>query len=87
MYTWEVNKQLWLELTQAALAARDFKTLRHMLQDMHPADISQLLRKLSAADAALLFRLLPKDEAAETFALLELGAADADPVVFGCGDS
>ena len=70
MYIWEVNKQLWLELTQAALAARDFKTLRDMLQDMHPADISQLLRELSAVDAALLFRLLPKDEAAETFALL-----------------
>ncbi|MGI6494906.1 MAG: magnesium transporter [Kiritimatiellia bacterium] len=70
MYTWEINKQLWLERTHAALASRDFKSLRDMLQEMHPADISQLLRNLDAGDAALLFRLLPKDEAAETFALL-----------------
>jgi magnesium transporter len=66
-----------LELTRQALAARDYKALRNILQDVHPADISELLQELDAGDAALLFRLLPKDEAAEAFALLGAPAQQA----------
>jgi magnesium transporter len=66
-----------LELTRQALAVRDYKALRNILQDVHPADISELLQELDAGDAALLFRLLPKDEAAEAFALLGAPAQQA----------
>ena len=66
-----------LELTRQALAVRDYKALRNILQDVHPADVSELLQELDAGDAALLFRLLPKDEAAEAFALLGAPAQQA----------
>lgn len=56
------------------IAKRDRRALKAWLEDMHPADIAELIDALDVNPAAVLFRALPKDEAVEVFAHLETEA-------------
>lgn len=53
------------------VGARDFATLRDVLQDWEAADIADLVGDLDDQDRAVVFRLLPHRLALETFECLE----------------
>lgn len=50
---------------------RAFARLRQELENLHPADVAELLQEVDADALAVFFRLLPKEEAAETFVELD----------------
>jgi magnesium transporter len=55
---------------QALIEARDFTTLREVLDDLFPPDLANLIADIPEQDRAVVFRLLPKTAAAETFQYL-----------------
>lgn len=68
-----MEKLIALELMQQ----KKFVQLKNMLQEMNPADISELVSDMSEHDEfgekelSVLFRILPKEIAAETFAYMD----------------
>ena len=52
--------------------SRSFGELRHVLEDMNPADIAEQMAEIEDDKAlVIVFRLLPKEQAAEVFSYLE----------------
>jgi magnesium transporter len=57
--------------------ARDFTTVRDVVEDWSPVDLAELVAELSAESRVVVFRLLPKDVASETFSYCELDTQEA----------
>ena len=54
------------------LQERRYSELRHLLDDLHVADIADLFSEIEDRELMLrLFRLLPKESAAETFSYMD----------------
>lgn len=51
---------------------RDWESLRVAFEDVHPADIAEVLEDLPATDSGLIFRILPRDVAGSSFEYLPL---------------
>lgn len=62
-----MDQELILEL----LENREYKELKSVLEECHPADIAPLLEEVEAKKSLLLFRLLSKDDAADVFTYLD----------------
>ncbi len=60
-----------LDALHALIEARRWHALRHATQDLHPADIAELLRGVSPEERLVVFRLLRRRQAVDTFAYLE----------------
>lgn len=54
------------------LEKQDYKTLQKEIQDLHIADIAEVINRLDEKDSTIVFRLLNKDIAAEVFANLSV---------------
>jgi magnesium transporter len=59
---------------EALIEARDFATLREVLDELLIPDIAELISDIDPKDRAVVFRLLPKSVAAQTFEFLDLDA-------------
>ena len=68
-----IGKSIKPEL-EALIEARDFSTIREVLDDLFIPDIAEILSDIEPSDTAVVFRLLPKSVAAETFEYLDLDA-------------
>jgi magnesium transporter len=68
-----IGKSIKPEL-EALIEARDFSTIREVLDDLFIPDIAEILSDIEPSDTAVVFRLLPKSVAAETFEYLDLEA-------------
>ncbi len=53
------------------LERREYKAIKAMLEEMHPADIASLLALLPDQAIIMVFRLIAKDRAADTFSYME----------------
>lgn len=56
---------------QELLQGRDWRGLRRWAEELHPADVAELIDELEAKDAVWVFRALSKSQAAEVFAFIE----------------
>ncbi len=61
---------LFLPEIKELLKRKDFKTLKVILRDLHPAEIEDVLSDLKPSDAVLLLKLLDTEKAAEVIANL-----------------
>ena len=55
------------EALRLLLSERQFDTLRHLLEGMHPVDMARILDSLPPEEEVVAFRLLTKEKAVETF--------------------
>jgi magnesium transporter len=65
-----IGKTILPEL-RSLIDARDFATLREILDDLLPPELAELINDFPGEDRAVIFRLLPTRISAETFAFLE----------------
>jgi magnesium transporter len=68
-----LGKSIQPEL-EALIEARDFSTLREVLDELLIPDVAELISDIDPQDRAVVFRLLPKSVASETFEFLDLDA-------------
>jgi len=68
-----LGKSIQPEL-EALIEARDFATLREVLDELLIPDIAELISDIDPKDRAVVFRLLPKSVATETFEFVDLDA-------------
>nr|WP_083430857.1 magnesium transporter [Ndongobacter massiliensis] len=61
-----------LDRLREALASRNVKQVRALIDARHPADMADWMESLNAQESLALFRFLPKDTAAEFFAFLTI---------------
>ena len=64
-----IGKSIQPEI-EALIRARDFTTLRDVLDDMLPPELAEVIAEIPREDRAVVFRLLPKQVATETFEYL-----------------
>lgn len=64
---YELDDSERLVLAEQLLAGKKFAELRHMLVELNPTDVAQLLEELPPDRLPLLYRLLPKELAVEVF--------------------
>ncbi len=67
-----MNKEKWIQAIRDALARRDIRAVRILMEPLHAADQAEVMEALSSEECLILFRYLPKNEAAELFAYLNL---------------
>ncbi len=63
----EFEMDIVLDQILEMLDNREFKSIKEILEDMHPVDVAEMLEEMEDKQMILVFRLLQKDEAAETF--------------------
>ena len=54
------------------LSNKEFDLLRTTLEDLHPADIAEVLEDMPNASSALIFRVMPRSQATEVFEYLSV---------------
>src|SRR4030042_6420976 len=64
-----IGKSIQPEI-EALIRARDFTTLRDVLDDMLPPELAEVIAEIPREDRAVVLRLLPKQVATETFEYL-----------------
>jgi magnesium transporter len=65
-----IGKSIQIEL-EALILARDFTTLREVLDDLLPPELAEVIAEIPREDRAVVYRLLPKQVATETFEYLD----------------
>jgi len=66
------------------LKNREFKSLKLLLSELHPAEIEDIISELKPSEAVLLLKLLPPEKAAEVIS--NLHTHNIDKIIAGFSD-